>query len=355
MLKSAKDKAVVYRTREAPLKDIPPATAVRYALPPLEFNQPVKDRVENILALLNRPLTPEAVEFRNRTSKLEALVNPPTRMQSLGNSGLYGAPTTSGLFGAPPAPPAVVNKNKTLSDHLRVLVDEWLDSGFFHSSEMPKKRNFESCPNVAIALFSFSRSGKLLLLPYGHTPSLHLDDSHLPFTKKARSPVFDLVEPLGMSFEEIAHSEITFILLSDLRVRLAKCRNCSTYFLLKHWNRTYSHGTKCEICKRASRSENSVRTTASVRADAYTSLYQKAAKKFRRKLSGVPAWHKEGPTKAAIAAYLSPYILRSDTLRPIHPKGITGKWTAQPKNWQGINNALNAASVVKPRSKTLQT
>jgi hypothetical protein len=342
MLKSTK-KRVVPGLRKVSLKGMPPPTAVMYRLPPIEFNQTVKDRVENILTQLNRNNPPQDLDA-NFTSAPALFMPPATGASSVSSCG----GNYVGLLGAAIAHPI---KRKTLGDHLRSLVDEWLDSGFFHGSEVPKKRNFEKSPRVQLALFSFSKSGKLLLVPYGDRPLLYLDEKHLPVVRRDEVSGLDYIEPLDLSFEEISQEEMAFILLSDLRVRLAKCRKCNTYFLLKHWNRTYSHGTKCDTCGRESRKDDSVASTASARANAYEVLYRLAAKKFRKKLEGSAGWQKDKALKTAIAEYLNPHIQRSTTLRAIHNKPITGKWTAHPNNWQGINSALKATSLVASKPK----
>jgi hypothetical protein len=218
---------------------------------------------------------------------------------------------------------------------LRILVDEWIDSAFTSGftkskSETPSERTFEKSPKCKKALYAFSKGGGMVLLPFGNTLSLYFD----------REGTGSITE--GGSLDEVVYPDIAFILLSYLRQRLAKCRDCNTYFVLKHRKSTYSRGTKCELCSLAGRAKNSVQTTANARDAAYADLYKKAAKKFHMRLSGVTGWHKDKALKVAIAAYLSPYVLRSDTLRSIHSNGITGKWTAQEKNWQGIENALES-------------
>jgi hypothetical protein len=215
----------------------------------------------------------------------------------------------------------------------RVLVDEWLDSGRDQRGpETPKERNFEKSPKSQKALFSFSKSGGLLLLPFGRQPSLYFNSDDLPLALK------------GNGFEEIVHPQLAFILLSKLRVRLAKCRDCSTYFVLDSWAKTFKNGTKCDACRRDGRREGSVASTAIARDEAEALLYQKAAKKFSKKLKDLPDWHKDKALKTAIAVYLWPQILRLPALKAIHKKPITGKWTAQAKNWQGIEKALKAES-----------
>jgi len=283
--------------------NVPIPTSTRaLRLPPLELDGSVEDHVQYILAVLNED--PDLVAL------------------------------------APPEP-----LYAKIRLRLRILVDEWIDSAFTsgftkRESETPSERTFERSPKCKKALYAFSKGGGMVLLPFGNTPSLYFDREGTGFITE------------GGSLDEIVYPDIAFILLSYLRERLAKCRDCNTYFVLKHRKSTYSRGTKCERCWLAGRTKNSVQTTASVRSDAYDDLYQKAAKKFHMRLTGVTGWHKDKALKVAIAAYLSPYVLRSDTLRSIHPNGITGKWTAQKRNWEGIEKALKATPDVATKPKS---
>jgi len=98
-----------------------------------------------------------------------------------------------------------------------------------------------------------------------------------------------------------------------------------------------------------------VETTATVRANAAVALHELAAKRFHKKI-GVKGWHQDKVFKTAIAEYLNGQIQRSDTLRPIYyndqRKGLTGKWTAQAKNWQGIEKALKAIQTSAAQSES---
>jgi hypothetical protein len=329
---------------------MPAATEVRYELPPLAFSQPVRDRSEDILALLNRTVHPEAVELENQAAKWAALLTPPTRTPANNYSGLYGAAPSAPNDKATPAT-STARKRKTLSEFLRVLVDEWIDSGVHSSgSETACDRNFEKSPAVSSALSSFSQSGHLMLLPYGKTPSLWLEQKHMEYVGKKHDPRFDYVQPLDLTFDEIAQAEMTFILLSDLRWRISKCRKCGVYFLLKHLKRTYSGGIKCELHSQQARQETQQQATAEARTNAEVLLHKLAAAKFQKRISGVVGWQNDRALKVSIAEYLNTQIQRSDAMRSIYfneqRKGLTGKWTAQTKNWQGIDRAVKVTSDV---------
>jgi hypothetical protein len=326
---------------------MPAATEILYELPSLTFSQPVKDRSQDILALLNRRLAPEAVESEKQAAKWASLVAP------------FAKPTPQSLYGAAVetlAVPVEPKKRQTLTDCLRVLVDEWIDSGVLScGAENASDRNFEKSPAVSLALYSFSRSGHLMLLPYGKAPKLWLEQKHMEYVGRNHDPRFDYVQPLYLSFDEIAKAEITFILLSDLRWRISKCRKCGVYFLLKHLKRTYSGGIKCELHSQKARQENQLQATAEARAKAEMELHKLAAAKFRKKISGVVGWQNDRALKVSIAEYLNSQIQRSDVMRPIYfneqRKGLTGKWTAQTKNWQGIERAVKVTSVVASAPK----
>jgi hypothetical protein len=322
---------------------MPDASEARYELPPLVFSQPVKDRSRDILAVLNRPVAPEAVEFEKQTSEWASLVAPLTNSETKGYSGLYGSATEVA------AAPLIATKRQTLTQWLRILVDEWIDSGVLScGAENASDRNFEKSPAVSLALYSFSKSGHLMLLPYGKAPTLWLEQKHMEHVGRKHDPQLDYVQPLSLSFEEIAQAEMTFILLSDLRWRLSKCRKCGVYFLMKHLKRTYSGGIKCELHSQQARQANQLQATAQARANAKVLLYELAAAKFRKKISGVAGWQNDKALKSAIAEYLNVQIQRSDVLRPIYfsenRRNLSGKWTAQPKNWQGIEAALETTT-----------
>jgi hypothetical protein len=330
ILTKARSKAGKSKTKQGAM---PAASETRYELPPLVFSQPVKDRSEDILSLLNRTVSPEAVELENQTAKWSSLLAPFTKREVKSYSGLYGA-ATKDLYGSATktAVPVEVKKRKTLSDCLRVLVDEWLDSGAHSSgSETASDRNFENSPAVSLALYSFSKSGHLMLLPYGNAPSLWLEEKHMQYVGRKHDPRFDYVQPLDLTFDEIAQVEMTFILLSDLRWRLSKCRKCGVYFLLKHLKRTYSGGAKCESCSHRSRQDNQFQATADARARAKGVLHALAARKFRKQISGVAVWHNDKALKSEIADYLNAEIKRSDFLQAVYREPLTGKWTAQPQ------------------------
>ena len=224
----------------------------------------------------------------------------------------------------------------TTQELLRGWVDEWLDSGRGRDGvEDPRERNFKKADGAALAAFKFSMHGKLLLL----TDS----NSLTPWISKYEGEPTGTLRPLGgPRNEDYAREQLVFFLLSELRFKLAKCRkeHCGTYFLLKHWNRQYKRGTLCDSCKRSRSLESAVKATEKVRGDAAGDLHKFAAMKYAKQISGTPDWHTQKALKNAIASFLNAKIERSESLRAVYKRGITGKWVARSENWNGIETAL---------------
>ncbi len=214
-------------------------------------------------------------------------------------------------------------------------MDEWLDSGKGNKDvEDPRDRTFEKAAAAASAARAYSEQGKILLLPDSN--------SLVPWLKKHDK------EPTGLYSSnrpprsvEYAREQLVFFLLSDVRFRLAKCRkeHCGAYFLLKHWNRPYEGGTLCDSCKRSRSEESAIRATADVRKWAKAQLHDLAAKKFANQIRSNPDWHEQKDLKNRIAKFLNSRVERSEGLRAVYKRGITGKWVSRFENWHAINKA----------------
>jgi hypothetical protein len=251
-----------------------------------------------------------------------------------------------------PGTPADQLRPYSSADVLRGWVDEWLDSGFSQDgAEHPRNRRLGKASNggAAKAAFDYSQ-GKMSLLPDGEGDlALWLDEPDRP----KFSYIFTLHDSYAQRF-------LVFFLLSDLRHTLAKCRDkdCGRYFILKRWNQTYSRGTKCDVHQRASSLESAKKATSADRLNAETALYGLAAKRFTKVIQSNQNWHKDPKVKTMVAVYLNDRISRSAELAAVYlsggRKGITSKWTAWAKNWQGIEKALKAISKTKTKPRLLK-
>jgi hypothetical protein len=134
---------------------------------------------------------------------------------------------------------------------------------------------------------------------------------------------------------------LALFFLSNWRHKLAKCRRCGVYFLLKHWNRTYKRGIACSACPRTRRAMTS---TAKAREEAQAELYRLAAQRFGRRIAKRPGWSRDAHFKAEIAEYLSACAESRARLKSVYPCGITAKWIAWAKNQRGIARAMKGMS-----------
>ena len=166
--------------------------------------------------------------------------------------------------------------------------------------EDPRDRNFDKAPGAAQATYEYSTQGKLHLLANGNSLSPW-------FETYDRKPATTVSLRLGgQGQEQYAKQQLVFFLLSNVRFRLAKCRKerCGTYFLLKHWNRPYTSGTLCDLCKRSRSEESAIRATADVRKWAKAQLHDLATKKFANQIRSNPDWHQQKELKDRIASFL---------------------------------------------------
>ncbi len=223
---------------------------------------------------------------------------------------------------------------------LRKWVDEWLDSGRdAQGVEDPRDRNFDEAPSAQVAAYEYSKRGKILL----YADSKRLAPWLMRNETEAQSKMRGLLPP---GSEDWAAEQLVFFLLSDIRLKLAKCRNekCGSYFLLKHWNRRYKRGTLCDPCQRSRSLESALKATEKERLQAKQELYELAGKRFAKQVRSSPDWYRDSKLKDSIAKYLNGHIQRSDSLSAIYMsgprKGLTGKWVAHPKNWKGIDSAI---------------
>ena len=180
-------------------------------------------------------------------------------------------------------------------------IDALIDSGRnADGSESPKRRNHVRAPRAWEGACScFEHWSKLQLLP-GDPPRLRL----VPRLNR-----------ISGALEARTRNSliIAMVLLSDLRLRLARCRyrNCGRYFLLLHVRETpYANGHFC--CTSHSRREAAVKRTRERREKAHALLTECAARELRRQ-EGKPR------VKEKLVAVLNQRIDKDPNLRTRQP------------------------------------
>jgi len=213
-------------------------------------------------------------------------------------------------------------------------IDEWLDSGKADDGDDPRRRNFKSARHVAGAAYDYSTHGRLQLLGGGDSLHLWIDEYDVdPETGKRRL--------LGPPIESLAKEQLVFFLLSELRFRLAKCQvaECGSYFQLRKWKRLYPQGTLCEVCQRKRSQQSAKAATAKDRRDVKLALQNGIAMRFGKQIRRNPLWYRDEDLKNKIAEFINAKLGDRELVRAAYPKGITGKWVANAKNWKPIEAA----------------
>lgn len=212
-------------------------------------------------------------------------------------------------------------------DTLTPWIDDWLDSGRTANGDEPLSRTFEKAKTAAIAASEFSMR-RVFLFPQGNSLSLSI---------ATYDPEFSEPRP-----EDFARENLVLFLLSEFRHKLAKCRNetCGKYFLLTRINRLYKRGTLCDSCQRRRSQDSAKASTANERRHLRLALHIEAAKRFSRQIGANADWHEDEAIKTKIAEFLNAKFSDREPFRTAYPNGITGKWVANEKNWNGIRAAL---------------
>jgi hypothetical protein len=232
------------------------------------------------------------------------------------------------------APRIAYTQSPSTPEILRVWIDEWLDSGRTKNGDDPQTRNIEKAKQAADAAYEFSKRGRIVLLPDGKSLGLWI-------AKYDPEPVSTLRPLVGPRPEDYAREHLVFFLLSDLRFRLAKCRNehCGKYFLLTRTNQLYKRGTLCSTCGRGRSQESAKDATATARKVLRGELWASVAKRFSKQIAGNVSWYQDDALKKDIAAYLNSTFADSEPFKTAYKSGISGKWIANVKNWKPITKA----------------
>jgi hypothetical protein len=211
---------------------------------------------------------------------------------------------------------------------LRQWMDEWLDSGYEKGVDSPRKRSLAGT-NGIWAVTSFS---SLVL-----QPNLKMDG--LSIWLDPEDDLFASNIARNSEAEKVfAQSQFVSVLLSELRLKLAKCRapHCGVYFVLKQWKRTFKNGTRCHSCVEAERAVVSAKFTEEKRERVRTKLWELAAIRFTAEIVRVGDRRPNADLKRKMAVYLSEKIKRSDVLRGRYRKGVKMNWVALYDNWNEI-------------------
>lgn len=272
----------------------------------LELVKPIQSvKVDALLALLNR--------------KVPKPVQVPGSMQPLASTGVE---------------PIKFETIRSTHEVLKLWIDEWLDTGRSEYGEDPRTRSIQTAENVMLAVYEFCKRGRAILMPEGNSLGLWLV-KYDPEPKSTLRPAF------GPRPEDYAREHLVFFLLSELRFTLAKCRgeHCDTYFLLKHKNRLYKRGTFCDSCQRHRSQRSARQATVREREDVKLTLHRGVARRFGKDIRRNPLWHRDEGLKEKISLFLNTRFGEKELVRAAYPKGITGKWVANKKNWDPIERA----------------
>ena len=245
---------------------------------------------------------------------------------------LLNARTPRELASAIPKNSGHLSDRQTAIHVFRECVDEWLNSGFHGGVDDPPRRSMDtSNSELALQVFLFCTRGKLLLLPNSQRSGLTL---HIDEDETAE----------WMTNIVLVRRYLTVMMLSDLSLKLAKCRipECGKYFLLKKPSRRYKRGTRCEKCSGEYRTAAAKKLTVDDREKAKKKLCGLLIPAFSREIKKHPEWHHDHDFKDSIARYLSHQIKRDPELKRIYfqrPRnGITRSWVT--RNWRAIDFAV---------------
>jgi hypothetical protein len=222
---------------------------------------------------------------------------------------------------------------------LRMYVDEWLDTGMNSQGvEEPDARDLTKAPNACAAVRRFAGEQLLRLEPASNGLRLRFPS--------VKSGPFSAPLVAGMDYADLLFS---LFFLCEWRARLGKCRRdeCGRYFELKHWNRAYKRGTLCPECQRGHSLASALRSTSEARKTAEKELYRLAARRFGKRLLKTADWHRGREFKATVVDFLNCQIMKTDRLKSVYQRGITGKWLSRSKNRNGIDEVARGEEHAK--------
>ena len=221
---------------------------------------------------------------------------------------------------------------------LLVYVNDWLNTGVGKDGvEDPRARDLTRAADAsrAIRRFAHTRAVELEVVPNGVS---------VRFRGYASMTISDLMQNLSRprgKERDAADRLLAVCCLSGWLRKLGKCRRCSKYFELKHWNRVYKRGTACCGCARV---RSAVLSTSKARHEAEEALIRMIAKQFRKRVAKDPKWYRDATLKARIMAFAESRIAGNDSLRSVYRHSLTGKWLSWAKNRIGIERVAKGST-----------
>jgi hypothetical protein len=201
---------------------------------------------------------------------------------------------------------------------LRVLVDEWLDTGKQpDGTESPMKRRLADLSGADLpckdALKAFLAQ---------HPPTVLLRNEGVPLARLHFEPFTGNV-PDYWPIETHAAFLFFCMISSDWCYSIAKCRypKCGTYFLLSNPNKSWAQGTFCTV--EHNRASSAAKLTDKRRKDADQDLREEAARMLRLKISADRFWYEDHALMATTAEELTLWIAKKSSQPRLD---ISSKW-----------------------------
>lgn len=243
-----------------------------------------------------------------------------------------------------------IQKEAAIGEQLRGYVDEWLDTGVASDGvEDPRERDLTKTRSAGDAVQRFSGKQRLELAVSREGLSVRILDAPNPTVDYLMKNMVDLSssgdradqarnEAYGTP-QDLADGLFIHCCLSGWALRLAKCKRCSRYFWLKHWNRPYKRGAACSMCIRTRSADSARLSTSKVREQTEQELYKRAARRFRKRIAKQPNWCRDSRVRAEMIGFLNEQIAKSHSLLSVYRRELTGKWLSWSKNRDGIERA----------------
>ena len=136
------------------------------------------------------------------------------------------------------------------------------------------------------------------------------------------------------------------LIATDLRFRIAKCRECGTYFLLPARRATYKAGTRCSACYKKTRDLEAWEITRTSREQQRKQLYCHIRVSFGDEIAENPAWDEDIALVSRIVKSVNAAIASGK----LSHKPITSKWVVRksdPDNRSAISRLATKVEVAK--------
>ena len=134
-------------------------------------------------------------------------------------------------------------------------VDEWLDSGRrSDGSEAPEERCVKPLTTASLAVTHYCVTARVTPTFAKGIPFVQLSSWFRTGEDEVSDKVLRAYNPRAHAAHESRRIFTMLLLSEDWRFRLAKCRKCSTYFLLSRHRETYRNGCFCSVAHNRSAS-----------------------------------------------------------------------------------------------------